>query len=177
MKLTKDQKAPNFKTIDIWGNEFELSKHTNQKTLLTFFRYAECALCNLRVSELKTRKEELSQKSIQLIAVFESPVDSLIKNIANKHQFDFIIIADQERILYNLYNVSPSWFKLLKTMSLKGIKSVFEASKLGFAPGGKIEGKMHQIPADFLIDKNGILEIVHYGDSVIDHISLNEILK
>jgi peroxiredoxin Q/BCP len=177
MKLTKGQKAPNFKAIDIWGNEIELSKTTNQKTLLTFFRYAECALCNLRVSEIKIRKDELAQKNIRLIAIFESPVASLIKNVANVHQFDFIIIADQERKLYKLYNVTPSWFKLIQTMSLKGITSVRKASKLGFQPGGKIEGKMHQIPADFLIDKNGILEIAHYGSNIIDHIALSEVLK
>ncbi len=177
MKLTKGQKAPNFKATDIWGNKIELSKIDNQKTLLTFFRYAECALCNLRVSEIKIRKDELAQKNIQLIAVFESPVDSLIKNVANVHQFDFMIIADQERRLYNLYNVSPSWFKLIQTMSLKGISSVIKASKLGFRPGGKIEGKMHQIPADFLIDKNGFIEIAHYGNNVIDHIALSEVLK
>jgi hypothetical protein len=62
-------------------------------------------------------------------------------------------------------------------MSLKGITSVIKASKLGFQPGGKIEGKMHQIPADFLINKNGILEIAHYGSNVIDHIALSEVLK
>lgn len=175
MKLTKGQKAPNFKTIDIWGNEIELLENANQKTLLTFFRYAECALCNLRISELKTRKNEFERMNIKLIAVFESSAESL-KNMGKRHQFDFIIVADQERKLYNLYDVNPSWFKLIKTMSLKGIKSVIEASKLGFSPRAKIEGKIHQIPADFLINENGILEIVHYGNSVVDHISLNEVL-
>ncbi|WP_163399942.1 peroxiredoxin-like family protein [Flavobacterium fluviatile] len=175
MKLTKGQKAPNFKTTDIWGNTVELLKNENQKTLLTFFRYAECALCNLRISELKARKNEFERKNIKLIAVFESPAESL-KKMSKRHQFDFIIIADPGRKLYNLYNVNPSWSKLIKTISIKGIKSVIEASKLGFSPRAKIEGKMHQIPADFLINENGIMEIVHYGNSVVDHISLNEVL-
>lgn len=177
MNLTKGQKAPNFKTNDIWGNEIDLSKSDNQTTLLTFFRYAECALCNLRVSEIMRNKEELTKKNIRLITIFESPVDSLKSNIADRHQFGFTIIADQERKLYDLYQVKPSWLKLMQTMTWKGIRSALKASKMGFALGGKVEGSFNQIPADFLINKNGIIEIAHYGDSVIDHIPLSEVLK
>jgi peroxiredoxin Q/BCP len=177
MKLTKGQKAPNFKATDIWGNEIDLSAMSNQKILLTFFRYAECALCNLRVSELKARQAEFIQKNIQLIAVFESPADSLQKSIANRHGFEFPILADEQRNLYNLYGVQPSWFGILKTMNLKGIKSALQASKLGYSPAGKIEGTIHQIPADFLIDENGNLELIHYGTNIIDHISLEKVLN
>jgi hypothetical protein len=46
-----------------------------------------------------------------------------------------------------------------------------------FSLNGKVEGKMHQIPADFLIDKTGIIEIAHYGNSIFDPIDLNEVLK
>jgi thioredoxin-dependent peroxiredoxin len=177
MNLSKGQKAPNFKTIDIWGNEIDLSKTDNQTTILTFFRYAECALCNLRISEIMRHKEDLAKKNIRLITIFESPAESLKSNVADRHQFGFTIIADQERKLYDLYQVKPSWLKLIKTMTWDGISSALRASKMGFALGGKVEGTFNQIPADFVINKNGIIDIAHYGDSVIDHIPLSVVLK
>jgi thioredoxin-dependent peroxiredoxin len=177
MNLSKGQKAPNFKAIDIWGNEIDLSKTDNQTTFLTFFRYAECALCNLRISEIMRHKEDLAKKNIRLITIFESPAESLKSNVADRHQFGFTIIADQERKLYDLYQVKPSWLKLIKTMTWDGISSALRASKMGFALGGKVEGTFNQIPADFVINKNGIIDIAHYGNNVIDHIPLREVLK
>lgn len=177
MKLTKGQKAPNFKASDIWGNEIELSKTTSQKTLLTFFRFAECAMCNIRVAEIMKNKQQLLDKDIRVIAVFESPADSLKSSITDRHLFDFTIIANQNRNLYELYQVKPSWLKMMKMMGFSGIKKMFQAKKMGFNINGKVEGKIHQIPADFLIDKTGIIEIAHYGNSIFDHIDLNKVLK
>ena len=65
---------------------------------------------------------------------------------------------------------------MLRTVNLKAINSVFSAFKLGFKPGGKVEGIFHQIPADFFIDNN-IIQIAHYGSNVIDHIPINKILN
>lgn len=62
-------------------------------------------------------------------------------------------------------------------MTWEGISSALKASKMGFALGGKVEGTFNQIPADFVINKNGIIDIAHYGNNVIDHIPLREVLK
>ena len=176
MKLKIGQKVPKFLKKDIWGNEINLSQLSSQKVLLTFFRYAECALCNFRISEVMRYQNQMQEQGIHFIAVFESPVDSLQKSVADRHQFKFTIIADPNRELYNLFQVKPSWTSLFRTMSFKAIKMVIAANKLGFKPGGKVEGAFNQIPADFLISKLQIIEIAHYGNSVIDHLPLDEIL-
>lgn len=44
MQLSKGQTAPSFNVKDIWGNDIDLSKIENKKILLSFFRYAECAV-------------------------------------------------------------------------------------------------------------------------------------
>jgi peroxiredoxin Q/BCP len=177
MKLKNGQKAPAFIKNDICGNEINLEKIDNRKILLVFFRYAECALCNFRISEIIQHKQQLKQQDIKFIAVFESPGTSLQNSVANKHQFNFTIIADPNRELYNLYDVKPSWLKLLKTVGFKAIKNAISANRLGFKPGGKIEGAFHQIPADFLIGKDKIIQIAHYGSSVVDHFPLDDIFK
>ncbi len=177
MRLKQGQIVPNFETLDIHGNKINLHKLSNQKVLLTFFRYSECALCNLRISELQKESKKLKELNIRLIAVFQSSNKSLTQSIYNKHLFDFIIISDSKLKLYNLFQVKPSWVKLIRTASWKGIKSVIKAYKNGFKPGGKIEGKFHQIPADFLINRERIIEIAHYGNSIIDHIPIKKIIN
>lgn len=177
MKLKQGQIAPNFEVLDIHGEKINLHKLSNQKVLLTFFRYAECALCNLRISELKKESERLKKLDIKLIAVFQSNKNSLIKSVYNKHLFDITIVADPYFELYDLYGVKPSWIKLIRTLTWNGISSMMRASRKGFELGGKTEGKFHQIPADFLINRERIIEVAHYGNSVIDHVPIDKILK
>lgn len=177
MKLSSGQKAPDFTVKDIYGNSINLSQIKDQKILLSFFRYAECAMCNLQVSKMMKHKDLFQNKGIKIIAVFESPAESLKKSIADKHGFDFTIIADVNRNLYKLYSVKPSWIKTIRTMSVKGFQHLSQAIKLGFKAGGKVEGTLHQIPADFLIDANKTIQIAHYGNSVIDHFPLEELFK
>ncbi|MGM8362216.1 redoxin domain-containing protein [Flavobacterium sp. ARAG 55.4] len=177
MKLASGQKAPLFVVKDIFGNTVDLDQIQNQKIMLSFFRYAECAMCNLQISKIMKHKDSFAEKGIKLITVFESPAESLKTSIANRHQFDFTIIADTHRYLYKLYKVNPSWLKTMRTMSIKGIQHLSEAVKLGFKAGGKVEGTLHQIPADFLIGSDKNIEIAHYGNSVIDHFPLEELFK
>lgn len=177
MKVKTGQIAPNFEVADIFGNKINLHSLSSHKIILTFFRYAECALCNLRISEIKSASKKMHELDIQLIAIFQSSKESLIKSIFDRHTFDFTIISDTELKLYNLYNVKPSWIKLVRTMSWKGIKEMVKASSKGYKLGGKVEGKFHQIPADFLINKNKEIELAHYGTNLVDHLSLATVLK
>lgn len=177
MKLKQGQIAPNFEVTDIHGKKVNLHKLSNQKILLTFFRYAECALCNLRIAEIKNETERLKELDIKLIAIFQGRKDSLFDNIYKKHLFDFIIIADAKLELYDLYSVRPSWIKLIRITTWKGISSIIKASKKGFKLGGKVEGKFHQIPADFLINRERHIEIAHYGTNIADHIPIEKIIR
>jgi peroxiredoxin Q/BCP len=175
MKLKAGQVAPQFIIDDIWGNVISLREMQSQKILLSFFRYAECAMCNVQVSHIVRAQQNFQLNNIKVIAVFESPAESLRKSIADRHHFSFPIIADVNRTLYDLYHVTPSWTKTLRTVGVKGFKHLGEAIKSGYKIGGKVEGTFHQIPADFLIDKNGVISIAHYGSSVVGHLPLENI--
>ncbi|QLG44739.1 redoxin domain-containing protein [Costertonia aggregata] len=177
MRIKPGQISPNFETFDIHGNCIDLHKLSHNKILLTFFRYAECALCNLRISEIRNESEKLRDLDIRLIAVFQSSSKSLIAAFNETSAFNITIISDPKLELYNLFGVRPSWIKLIKTTSYNGIKSMIKASKLGFKLGGKVEGKFHQIPADFLIGKTKKIEIAHYGNNLIDHIPIETIIN
>ncbi|WP_430907744.1 peroxiredoxin-like family protein [Maribacter sp. 2-571] len=177
MPLQKGDHAPNFIRYDIHGEEVHLHSLKHEKILLTFFRYAECALCNLRIAELQKEKDRFRELDIHLIAIFQSSKGSLLQSAYQHHKLHFSIIAEPELELYRLYHVHASWSKLFRTIDFKGIRSMIDAKAAGFSLGGRVEGKFHQIPADFLIDRSKHIEIVHYGRNLIDHIPLEMILK
>ncbi len=176
MKISKGQKAPNFKINDIWGNEIELNNNAGQTTLLSFFRFADCPMCNMRVAEIMRNKNQLAAKNIRLIAIFESPADSIKLSIVDRHKFDFIIVSDTEKKLYKLYGVQASWWKMMKSMGLAGMKKMIQAKKHGFNLMGKIDGALNQIPADFMIDTNGVIQVAYYGNDIADHLPINDII-
>lgn len=177
MKLTSGQQAPLFSTKDIFGNTIDLAQIQDQKIILSFFRYAECPMCNLQIAKIMQQKEFFFKHNLKLITVFESSTESLKESIAERHAFDFTIIADTNRELYQLYGVHPSWVKTMRTLSFTGMQHFKLALKMGFKEVDKIEGRVNQIPADFLINTNKTIQIAHYGDSIIDHYPLEELFK
>ncbi len=44
--------APEFAVADVFGVPVRLADYRGQRLLLSFYRYASCPLCNLRVHEL-----------------------------------------------------------------------------------------------------------------------------
>lgn len=166
-KLKAGDKAPNILTQDTFNQTINLDELKGRKILLSFYRYASCPLCNLRVNDLITRSEGWKAKGLDMVAIFQSPAKS-IKEYVGKQAAPFPIIPDPEQVYYKKYGVNGNWSKFLK--GLKPSK-LFSATKNGFLPG-KIENDMTMIPADFLIDENGIIHTAYYGKDSSDHLSI-----
>ena len=55
MKLKKGDKIEELKLPSIKGDIFTIENIKGKKTLLTFYRFATCPFCNLRIFELNER--------------------------------------------------------------------------------------------------------------------------
>lgn len=51
-RLVSAMVAPEFAVADVFGVPVRLADYRGQRLLLSFYRYASCPLCNLRVHEL-----------------------------------------------------------------------------------------------------------------------------
>ena len=51
MRINKGDKIEDIELPDSYGNTFKLSSTKGKKVLLTFYRHASCAVCNLRINE------------------------------------------------------------------------------------------------------------------------------
>jgi len=174
MRRKEGSIAPYFSAVNTDGALFDLATPRNKPLLLAFFRYASCPLCNLRVHELISRRKEL-EEVVEIVLVFQSPTDKIAKYVG-KQEVPYRIIPDPERYLYRLYGVESSWAGFAKAWSIE-IARVFQAViAKGYLPG-TVEGEIHRIPADFIIDTQGKIVRAYYGKDIGDHMPVEAIFE
>ena len=164
--------APTFQCRDLFDNEIRLEDYRNKQLLLSFFRYAGCPLCNLRIRHLSRRYEELNRAGLHVVAFFESPKESILKTVG-KQSPPFPIVPDPERRIYDLYGVTASWKAYFKVGLKPGI--MVEALLKERLMPGKMEGKWAMVPADFLIGPDLLIYEAFYGKDISEHMPLEQV--
>ena len=172
MKLHPAQPAKDFQVIDIHNAPIALSDYAGKKLMISFYRYASCPLCNLRVHELIERFPEFQARGLHMLAFFQSP-SARIQQYVGKQKVPFPLIADPAQLIYRRYGVEASWVGFGK--ALFKLSRVFDAVvKNRFLPG-TMEGDTAMIPADFLIGPDLIVRHAFYGKDISDHIPIPDI--
>lgn len=159
--------------LDIHGNTLNIPDLQNF-THLQFRRFAGCPICNLHMATLKARAAELQQNRIHEVIVFYSE-DKSIKQYL--HDIPFTLIADPHKQYYAYFGVERS------------LKSVFDprawpAALIGLVKNiSRILGmlpnqdeSMFGLPADFLIDPQGKIIALKYGQHAYDQWTVDELL-
>lgn len=172
MKLQPGMVAPDFQRADIFGMPIQLYDKEGGITLLSFFRNAACAICNLRVHQLIERYPAYQQRGLRIIAVFESPQQRILQYVG-KQDAPFPIIADPQAELYTLYGVESSAAKVAVTMTMPKTHGVIEQAAAHGFPLTKEDGSnFDRMPADFLLSYDRRVIVAHYADYVMDHLPL-----
>lgn len=81
MRLQAGQPAPDFLRPDIDGGTIRLNDYCGRFLLLSFYRYASCPFCNLRVHELLQHLPELEKRGLSLIGVFQSAREAIMDHV------------------------------------------------------------------------------------------------
>ena len=173
MKLVPGHKVENIKLPGIDNAEFNLDSISGRPYMLSFFRFASCPFCNMRVNELTRRFNEFG-KGFTIVAIFDSPLDNLIRHAENHHA-PFPILADEKNIYYKKYGIEHSIGGMLKGMVLR-MPTLIKGMAKGYLPL-IIKGSMTTMPADFLVDKNGIVKTAYYGKDEGDHLPFEEVKR
>jgi peroxiredoxin len=174
-RLKPGEKAPAFATDDWQDNRIEPFGTHSGVTLLSFFRYASCPLCNLRVRELITKYERFVENGIRILGIFQSPAERIAHYVGTQSP-PFPLVPDPDLTLYRLYGVESSWRGFARAWTL-GIPQVYRAVVAnGFLPG-TMENNIHRVPADFLIAPDGKLIDVYYGRDIGDHMPMDRVFS
>ena len=92
MRIQPGQPAKNFTTEDMAGNTITLNDYAGQRVMLSFYRYAACPLCNLRVSHLIQHHASFIERNLNLVAVFQSPRES-IRRYVGRQDIPFAVVC------------------------------------------------------------------------------------
>ena len=176
-RIKVNDKAPTFTAIDVNGTKIDLEKYKGKKVFLAFFRYASCPVCNFRMHDILENYDQIKASGYEIIAVYESTNETLDEFLKDEN-VPFPIIGDSELVLYKKYRVEKSFWRTIGSIFDKKVtsnktkgKELFKGKKL------KKDGNLTRIPADFLIDKNGIITTAYYGSDIGDHLPLEQIIK
>ena len=172
MRIKPGEPAKEFEVSDVFDNSINLRSYKGKKLLLSFYRYASCPFCNLRVHQIIQHHEAFQQKSLCVLAFFQSPKKSILQYVGEQNA-PFPIIADPSREVFRLYGVESSWKGVLRTG--RRVATLMSALKNGFIPG-KMEGSKALLPADFLVDCDLIVKEAYYGKDIGDHLPM-EIIR
>ena len=172
MKLQAGDTALPLRLRAIDGEIFDTASLAGRPYMLSFFRFASCPFCNLRVHELVKRFEEFSD-DFTIVAVFDSPLDNLQKH-ATGHHAPFPILADERGEYYQRYAIERSILGVIKGM-LTRLPTAIKGMCKGYIPT-TIQGHMTTMPANFLIDRQGRIQVAHYGRDEGDHLPFEQLL-
>ena len=149
IKLTKGDKAPQFKGIDENENPISLSDFKGKKVILYFYPKDMTPGCTTESCNLRDNYADLTKKGFDVIGVSADSTERHLKFIA-KHELPFHLIADTDKKVINAYGIwGPKKFM------------------------GKEYDGIHR--TTFIIDENGIIEVVIKKVKTKDH--TNQILE
>lgn len=174
-QLQAGMPAPLFTAQDLSGSKIELAKIAGKPVLLSFYRNAVCALCNLQMHQLIERYPDYHHQGLEVLTVFESPRQNLLQ-YAGQQAPPFAMIADPEAALYDLYGVETSEEKVKQSLASEITKRrTLEASQHGFELTKEEGANFYRMPADFLIGPDLVIEAVFYSSVVGEHMPFDHI--
>ena len=171
MRKESGEKVPRVTLSALNRLTFDTESLNGKPFMLSFFRFASCPFCNLRVHELVQRFNEFGDH-FTIVAVFDSPLDNLIRHTKG-HNAPFTILADESNQYYREYGIEHSVSGMFKGMILRMPKLVKGMFK-GYLPI-IIKGSLTTMPADFLIDQFGIIQEAYYGKDEGDHLPFEQV--
>ncbi len=176
VQLDLNVTAPTFLLKDIFGRMIDLKAYRGKKVFIGFFRHAGCPFCNLRVHTLLKIHEELKAKELEMIFFFESKEKILLNSIFHKEVSPIPLISDPEKVWYNEYGLESSAYKSTVSHITTFAQTAIKAKLKGLPLHPMADGEsINTIPAEFLVDKGGIIRKLHYSKSLTDRMSIEHI--
>jgi len=138
-------KIPNFKLIDLKGNEFYLYDYLkNKPTILIVFRGGWCLYCNIHLGKIHEIEQDLFDLGFQILAISADLKDKS-SELSKKLNIKYDLVRDPDLqgtlSLGLVYNAEKLYSDMLNVLEN------YSGSKKHLLP----------VPAAFIVDKNAII--------------------
>lgn len=173
-KLELNSRAPSFCLDDVFDRSIDLKAYRGRKVMVAFFRHAGCPFCNLRVHNLLKVHEELKAQGLDMIFFFESKRDIMLRSMFHKEISPIPLIADPNKVIYDTYGLESSGRKVMVGHITSFVSTAIQA-KLQRLPMHLMEDSesIKTMPAEFLLDENGIIRELHYSQKLTDRLKMD----
>ena len=155
---------PDFCFSTVNGNKqfSEYLQHTNH-TLLLLLRFFGCPMAQFDLSTFKLNYPALQDAGIQVLAVVQSPAETILQ-YSSPESFPFPIACDPKEHIYQLLGTDSQRpdFDITQTRDPAIWDKLHRMSDAGFTLL-KEEGNPLQLPAAFLLASDRKILYVHYG--------------
>lgn len=173
MKITRQgDRIGELKLPGIDNKEFNIESVSGKRFLLSFYRFAACPFCNMRLHDLVTKYDELPD-DFEIVAIFDSPLDNL-QRYASQHNAPFPILADETNAYYKKFNVQHSLMGALKGAIFRMPTALYAMFGKGYIPW-TFKGRLTTMPLDMLVDESGVVQAAYYGKDEGDHMPFSQI--
>lgn len=169
MRKSVGQTIHDLRLPSIDGRQFQLDQFQGKRFMLSFFRFAACPFCNLRIHALVSRFNEFGD-NFNIVAIFDSSPANLRRH-AERHHAPFPILADERNVYYREYGIERSLAGTLKGAALHLPSVLYATFVKGYWPTS-FGGKLTTMPADFLIDEGRVIRAAYYGKDEGDHLPI-----
>jgi peroxiredoxin len=169
MKLRVGQQIEPFIVKTIHGAQQTVPDPVRKLTHLQFRRFSGCPICNFHLRTFIKSADQLNAADIQEVVLFHSTATEMSKF---QNDIPFVTVADPEKALYKKFGVDKS---LLATLHPRALWAGIRGAILGKV-GLKVENGPFGLPADILINREGIVVAVKYGAHAYDQWTVDELL-
>ena len=139
-------------------------------THLQFRRFVGCPICNTHIGQMIKRAEEIKSAGIHEVIFFHSR-ETEMQPLQQGVPFD--LVADAEKVYYKEFGVESSLAFFLNREAIAAAIRGILRGKLSL----KMTGGPLGLPADFLIEPNGLVRAAKYGRHAYDQWSVDELLE
>ncbi len=135
------------------------------KTALLFLRYYGCTLCQYDIHQFKVHYDEITAAGGQLLVVLQSDPAGLAGQMTPE-DLPFELVCDPQAALYRQFEIRPAG-SMEELADAKAVEKIAAAKAAGMSHGA-YEGEELQLPAAFVMDREGMLLYAHYGKTAAD---------
>jgi len=181
-KLFIGDKMPNFFFDTIYENGKSVYEILGKKerTVFWILRYIGCTTCRYDVHVMSLRYQEFIDLDAQIYVVMQSEASN-VRDDLKEMKLPFDIICDPKMEIYQKFEIPDVTCKqdMMPTDSADLAKLAEKRMRIEEAGivHGKYEGNELQLPAFFVIERDGTVSYAHYAKNIIDMPTVDEILN
>lgn len=177
-RIKEGDKFPNLAIETLYKGEGTMNDlFTAPKTVLWCLRYLGCTVCRYDIHLAAQRYDEILAKDAKIVFMLQSE-KSLLQEELKDVPLPFDIICDPSMKLYEALDIKPAEsMEALLGDQLEVLKAKGAAAQAAGFSHGKYEGNEQQLPAMFIVGRDGIVEKAIYAETIMGLPNLNELLE